>query len=223
MNTKLILPNKKHFKMSSVIVFSFFFFLFLVIESCTKCQSREELLASAKPSNIPVSDKNDFAFYHINKMTFLLNDTSVLVFNLTSKNFQYNPYIGSFEGSCQTFDKKDEENSFVYSSSSQMLPNITTWQKTFVNQTNFDINFSGYIPNFNANSSVVYRGIGTQGGLQFILSNFLKLDSIKTSFDSIYYNVYLFRSPNDTIYYSPTKGIVKMIFYNNNKFELIKA
>jgi len=228
MNTKLILPNKKHFKMSSVIVY--FFFLFLVIESCTKCESREELLAKAKPSNIPASDKNDFAFYHINKMTFLLNDTSVLVFNLTSKNSQYIPFIGSYEGSCETFDKKNELNSFVYSSSSQLLPNITAYFYRFWDATVYDINFSEYIPN--VNTSGAYRGVSGAGGVPFNLSGYLKIDSIRTSFDSTYWGLYLFKTfkyiapgnyLHDTIYYSATKGIVKIIDSNNNKFELIKA
>ena len=112
-------------------------------------------------------------------------------------------------------------NSFVYSSSSQVLPSITAYFYRFWDATVYDINFSEYIPN--VNTSGAYRGVSGAGGVTFNLSGYLKIDSIRTSFDSIYYNVYLFRSPNDTIYYSPTKGIVKMIFYNNNKFELIKA
>ncbi len=163
-------------------------------------------------------------------MTFLLNDTSVIVFNLSKKDFQYIPFIGSYEGSCETFDKKNELNSFVYSSSSQILPSITAYFYRFWDATVYDINFSEYIPN--VNTSGAYRGVSGAGGVTFNLSGYLKIDSIRTTFDSIYYGLYLLKTfkdnypgyyLHDTIYYSPTKGIVKMIFYNNNKFELIKA
>jgi hypothetical protein len=166
----------------------------------------------------------------------MVNDTTVFVYNLTSKNFTYNPCPEQNEGSCFNYSKKAEQNAFSYSSTNQILPNITSYMK--INESPpptgilFDINFSAYTPDPNyAGPYRDYRGVGGPNGTIFNLSSYLKIDSLRTAFDSIYFNVYIlpaFRYTNpgylyDTIYYSITRGIVKIIDSNNNKFELIKA
>ena len=61
MNIKFVFPNRKYFKMNRVILY--LIFLFLVIESCTKCPSNQDLLDKAMPINLTSTDKNSLAFY----------------------------------------------------------------------------------------------------------------------------------------------------------------
>jgi len=190
MEIKFTSLNKIKFKIIFCVLVVFF-----ILTSCSdKCKSNQELLDKAIPINLTSSDKNSLAFYHINKMTFMVNDTSVLVYNLTSKNFTYNPCPEQNEGSCFNYSKKAEQNAFSYSSSSQIIPNITSYMK--VNESPpptgilFDINFSDYTPDPNAPYKT-YRGVGGPNGTIFNLSSYSKIDSLKTAFDSIYFNISL--------------------------------
>lgn len=217
-------------------------FAFFIFNSCKKsatpCPTQDEIAKFAMPVDIPQLDKKNIAYSNINKMTFLLNNSGLVIFTLT-KNFQnYFPGDVTSNDECGRYRYKFQNNIMFYNSQSMVLPGMS--MQVFTNSaltynatshSTFTIELmKHYMPDgggvddysFNRNS-------------EFNLQNYTKLDSVKTSFDSVYYNIYLialykYITTNhggyylyDTIYYSTTKGIVKITDWNNNTFELIKV
>ena len=215
---------------------------YFMITSCKKndCPSAQEIYNSATSVNIPDNDKKNFAFSNINKITFMLNDTSVISFNITNINLSYVRGNGDIyaDDPCSRYSYKYENNNYEYKSSSSILPGIRMLIKTTADQnTNTPTSFSSfdiimcnhYLPNGSVDEIFSLSG-GT--GSEFNLNKFTKIDTIRTSFDSVYLDLYkmnLLKNTGsgyysyDIIYFSTTKGIVKIIDSNNNKFELIKT
>ena len=219
-----------------------FFLLSLIIFICScssNCPSKEEIDNKALPNSIADSVKKDFQFYKINKMTFLFNDSSIVIYNFSIKNISFVPeYEQGQDNFCHQYSYKNEQNALEYSSSSLIIPtiNMTIGMSSYFNRTPFYLfTFIQKLPNDAENGTI--SNCWTKG--DFIFSNYTKIDTIRTSFDSVYYNIYKFVlsefvsssiNPNymgyylyDTLYYSTTKGIVKIVDGYKNVYELIKT
>lgn len=203
-----------------LIQFTPVFFLLMGFFSCHKpCISEEEVFNKAVPIYIQGDDKKKLPYSSYSKLTYLLNDTSIIVFSAKKKDITFAlANCGDQEEICLNCSSKLEQNYYEFESNSKYLKSISLNLKAdnHINyQTTFDIQLRRSVD--------FYHRISP-----FDLSKFPKIDSIKTFSDSIYYNLYRIElrwassDYYDTIYYSPTKGIIKILTSDGDKFELLK-